>query len=125
MKIIINGNHADKLDAALTEVQNRCTDRTLTVSDVERILESASDKLSIPKASLNGTRLAYTGAEKFPSAYKYRPESTHFVAEHNGRFWVIVEIIRRTCPNRTDNASLHLSDSAKEALLRSFELFAI
>ena len=125
MKIIINGSHTEKLAAALDEVQARCTARTLTVADVESILEDATAKLPISKAAMKGTRLEYTGAEKFPSAYKYRPESTHIIAEHNGRYWVILDIDRYTCPNRNDNAGLRLSDSAKEALLRSLESFEI
>lgn len=125
MKIIINGNHTEKLRIALDDVQSRCKARTLTVSDIEYILESASDKMPISKSAMKGTRLDYTGAEKFPNAYKYTPESTHFVAEHNGRFWVILNIDRYICPNRNDNASLMLSDSAKAAILQSFEAFRV
>lgn len=123
--IIINGNHTEKLEAALNEVQARCKARTLTVSDVERILEVATAKMPISKTAMKGTRFTYTGAEKFPAAYKYRPESTHVVAEHNGRFWVIMAIFRSTCHNRNDNASLTLSDSAREAVLASFESFEL
>ena len=120
MKIIINGNHAEKLTDALETLQARCTARTITASEVEDILDYATSKLGISKKAMTGTKLVYTGAEHFPNAYKYRPESTHFTAEHNGRFWVITEIARATCPNRADNTHLNLSESAKAALLERF-----
>ena len=123
MKIIINGKHTEKLTEALKVAQDRCTARTLTCSDIERILEQATEKLNISKANMKGTRLEYTGAEQFPRAYKYRPESTHFTAEHNGRHWVIIYLDRYTCPNRRDNTSLILSELTRAAILDTFNAF--
>ena len=125
MKIIINGNHREKLEAELDNVQSRCKVRCLTVEAIESILESVSEKLSIPKKAMNGVKLDYTGAEKFPSAYKHTPESTHFIAEHNGRYWVVIEIGRYICPNRINNASVILTDEAKAAILEKFNLFEV
>lgn len=117
-KIIINGNHAEKLAAELYDVQKHCQARTLTVREIECILEETTQTLNISKKALKGTILTYTGAETFPSAYKYKPESTHFKAECNGRYWVVSEIFRDTCPNRCVNTGIELSDSAKEALTK-------
>ena len=117
MKIIINGHHAAKLAAALNEAQARSRARTLTVEDVERILEKATAEVGVSRNALAGTGLHYTGAEHFPGAYKYSPESTHFIAEHNGRVWVVTDIYRSTCPNRRSNVSMRLSESARTALV--------
>ena len=121
MKIIINGKHTEKLTEALEAVQARCTARTLTCSDVERILDEVTERLHVSKANLKGTRIDYTGAEKFPGAYKFRPESTHFIAEHNGRHWVILDIGRYTCPNRRENVNITMSLLTRAAVLDSLE----
>lgn len=119
-KIVINGKHREKLAAELEKVQNRCTARTLTVREIERILDRAERELAVSKKALTGTTLTYTGAQTFPRAYKYRPESTHFTATFNGRNWVIFEISRDDCPNHHDDTTLQLSDSVKAALLERF-----
>lgn len=123
MKIIINGNHREKLESALSAAQAHCTARTLDCDDIEYKLERVTARLGIAKAAMKGTRLTYTGAQHFPKAYQHTPESTHFTAEHNGRFWVVTSITRAECPNRQDDCSLTLSDSAKEAILRAHESF--
>lgn len=120
MKIIINGKHTEKLANALDTIQARCTARTLTADRIEEVLNTASSNLGISKKAMAGTKLVYTGATHFPNAYKYRPESTHFTAEHNGRFWVITDITRATCPDRADDTHLTLSESAKAALLERY-----
>lgn len=125
MKIIINGNHTEKLAAALDTAQRRCTARTLTVHDVERVLEDTTARMGISRAAMNGTKLHYTGGEKFPLAYRYRPESTHFEAEHNGRYWCITFVYRTTCPNSYNNTKLILSDSARAAILSKLDCFTI
>lgn len=124
-KILINGSHTEKLTAALEEIQSRCTARTLTVSDIEWNLDKVTKELGIPKKAMTGVKLHYTGAQQFPNAYNGLPESTHFRAEFNGRVWVITEIFRTTCPDRINNTSVELSESAKEALLARFSTFRV
>lgn len=123
MKIIINGNHTEKLASALETIQARCTARTLTADRIEDILNSAASKLGISKKAMAGTKLVFTGAKQFPNAYKGIPESTHFTAEHNGRFWVITDITRSTCPDRAADTHLTLSESAKAALLERYAYY--
>lgn len=104
MKIAINGKHHEKLADALNDAQKRCSARCLTVEQVEAVLESINSRLDrIAKKAIAGTRIIYTGAEKFPNAYRHIPESTHFTAEHNGRYWAIVAVWRGVCPNRINN----------------------
>lgn len=121
MKIVTNGQHMARLNAALDAAQKGCTARILTCEKIDWILEKAASKMNIPRAHMKGTRLTYNGAEHFPSAYHFRPESTHFDAEHNGRHWVITSIKRGPCPNRLDNTVIHLSPLASQAILDSFD----
>lgn len=116
-EIIINGKHHDKLQAALDAAQGRSSARTLTVQQIERILSDAIDHLGITKKALTGTRIDYTGAESFPSAYRHTPYSTHVSARFDGRYWRIYDLDRYPCPDRYENTTLRLSDTAQQALL--------
>ena len=120
MKIIINGNHAEKLTDALETVQARCSVRTLCADEVEKILETATRNLGVSKKAMVGTKLLYTGAQHFPSSYKYQADSTHFTAEHNGRHWVVTSVTRKACPNRQNDTHLTLSEVTKTALIERF-----
>jgi predicted component of type VI protein secretion system len=126
MKIIIDGNHIEKLTDTLTAVQARCTARTLTAADVEHILQKATESLrGISKAAMKGVKVIYTGGERFPNAYRYRPESTQFAAEHNGKHWVIYELCRAECPNRLDNVGFILTETAQAAILQTYNLMHV
>ena len=105
------------ISSALDEIQKRCTVRTVTVEDMDRILEEVADRIGISKKALTGTKVYYTGAEKFPNAYRHIPESTHFSAEYNGKAWVVLCVSRDICPNRINNVGTQLSDTAKDAVM--------
>ena len=114
MKIAINGKHGEKLADALNDAQKRCTARCLTVEKIDSILESVNDRMTgISKKSMAGTRIIYTGAEKFPNAYKHTPD------------WTIVAVWRGVCPNRINNLEVELSDSAKLAILNSYGMMEV
>lgn len=112
----ININAVDKVQAELDRVQNRCKTRTIMAADITKIL----NKIGVPKSKLSGTKIHWDGAEKFPSAYKYTPKSTHWEAENiNGR-WYVTDIYRSTCPNRsTFKGEIEYSDSAKEWIIKN------
>ena len=112
MKISIT-NEA-KLNAVLDEVQGRSTARTVSAGDIIYRL----GKIRVPKSRLHGTTVHYDGAEHFPNAYKYVPESTHWIAENvNGR-WYVTDIYRGICPNRKSwDTVITYSESAKQWIL--------
>ena len=124
-QIIADQKHIEKIREALDEVQGKATARTLTAEKILSILDSITKKLGIPKTSMEGVSVFYTGAETFPNAYKYTPYSTHFRAAYRNRHWVIVSIERNICPNREDNAYVALTDAAKDALEKRFSLMSI
>lgn len=105
---------------ALGTVQKGCRVRTLDPNEIVSILSHVERELRVPMAKLAGTQITYTGARHFPNAYNGRPESTHFLAEHDGRAWHVIRIFRDTCPDRLNNVETHLSDITKEAVLARF-----
>lgn len=119
MKISITS--LEKINAELDAVQARCTARCLDAKKIAFILSEIEKELKLPKIKLKGVRVDYSGAEKFPNAYKYAPESTHFSAVHTGREWQIVDIRRAECPNRLKACRVTLTDDAKAALIARFE----
>ena len=114
MKILITNEN--KLNAAIAEAEGRATVRTIKADDIAWIL----NKIKVPKSKLDGTTVHYDGAEHFPNAYKYRPESTHFTAENIKGKWYVTDIYRATCPNRTTwNTCIEYSPNAKEWILEN------
>ena len=114
MKIYIK---SEKLSQAIKEAEGKARVRTVTAEDIERILDNISN--NIPKAKLHGTKVFYDGAEKFPNAYKYIPESTHWTAENcNGR-WYVTDIYRGKCPNKINNTFVKYSEEAKQRILQN------
>lgn len=109
----------EAIKAKLDEVQKRTRVRTATIYTIESVLERVELHLGIPKCKLDGVTVQFTGAQKFPNAYTYTPESTHFSAVHNGKYWTITEIKRDTCPNNNRAIIIGLTDQAKQAVLES------
>lgn len=117
MKISIKNE--EKLAAAIVEAEGRSTARTVTVHDIKNVLEKVGEDIGLPKSVLHGTKVHYDGGEHFPSAYKYRPESTHWTAENVRGNWYITSIYRSTCPNRRRNTVIEYSDAAKEKIIEN------
>ena len=115
----VNIEHKEKLEAALKEAQGRATARTIDVDRILSVLKYVEERLGIGKAALKGTKVHFTGAEKFAKAYRYTPESTHFEAVHSGKTWFVTSITRDTCPQRQDAIDVVLSETAKDAVLKS------
>ena len=104
-----------KMKIAITEAEGRATARTITAAKIATILGN----INVPKNRLNGTKVFYDGGEKLPSAYKWMPESTHFVAENISGKWYVTEIARAKCPNRQTRGRIEYSDAAKAWILEN------
>ena len=116
--IILNSEtKMQQLQSELDEIQSRSKTRTISAADVANILSEVERSLGISKKAMTGVTVFYSGAETFPRAYKYTPESTHFTAEYSGTSWRIVSIKRDACPNRTKNTEVVLTDEAKNAII--------
>lgn len=113
---------SEKVQSALDEVQKRSKVRTITVKDICCTLTNVDKKLDIPKKYKKGIQLSCDyNAQKFPNAYRYQPDSTHFFAEHNGSEWILTGACRRVCTNK--NCHLDLTDEAKEKILDNYKNF--
>ena len=106
----------DTIQIAISEAEGKARVRTITPIDIIVRLEQIEERLDIPKSRMKGVTVTVNdSAQKFPSAYKYTPESTYFTAEHNGKNWKLTRIWRDRCTNSV--ASITLSDTAKEAIV--------
>lgn len=124
--IIVKKENAERIMAEFAKAQGKATARTIdSYEQLADIIKGVNMRLyGISKKALEGVRIEYTFAQKFPNAYKYRPESTHFVLVYKNGAWQITNIIRHTCPNRVNNGyeySLYLTDGAKEAVLNLYK----
>ena len=115
MKIAIT--RREKIEEAVKKAEGRASVRTVTYDMICRVLDEVSE--DIPKTKLHGTKVHYDGAKNFPKAYKYTPESTHWIAENFRGKWYLIDVYRDTCPNRMRNTQVMYSDSAKQAIVDS------
>lgn len=118
-KIRINIKNADKLNAAIKAAEGRATARTETAESIARMLADIAGRYGIPKKRLDGTRVYFDGGQKFPTAYKYTPESTHWEAEYKNGNWFVTAVWRDRCPNRTTQGTIAYSDTAKAWILEN------
>lgn len=96
--------HVEKVAETLSEIQKHSRTRTITLDDITAALEEVEERLYLvsTKKDAIGTRVhSDPNAQKFPNAYRYTPESTHFYAELTRTGWNVYGIERETCkPNR-------------------------
>ena len=115
----INITNTKKLEEAIKKAEGRATARTLSIYTIMSNL----NQIKVPKSRLDGTRVEYDGGQKFPNAYKYTPESTHFTAENVKGRWYVTNIWRDTCPNRNTSMYVEYSEAAKAWILEDASKF--
>ena len=109
--------NVEAIAEAIKTAEGKATARTLDVKKIQKILDGVSNGST--KTAINGTKVHYDGAQHFPNAYKYRPESTHFTAENVRGKWYVTDIYRDTCPNRVKNTQVTYSEDAIKAILEN------
>lgn len=117
--LVINEKNAPKIDDIIKAAEGRATARTITAADIIKECDAQLIKLyglGASLKSLTGTKICIDiNAQKFPSAYKYTPDSTHFEAVFDGRAWRLYDVYRYTCtPNR---GSIQLPENAQKMIL--------
>lgn len=126
-KIIIKEENAEKIMAAFESKQGRARERKInSFSDLKYEIVGIERRLDgMSKKAMNGTKIEFDFRQQFPSAYKYTPDSTHFVLYFENNVWKIdVDSIGRyTCPNRKSSYGyvMHLSETAKAEILKRYE----
>lgn len=109
------------LGAVLDEVQKRAKVRTISAGDIVSALYVIEKLLNISKKSMDGVSVTVDlNAQKFPSAYKYTPESTIFTAEYKRGQWRITDICRDTTKAPSNKAVVVHTDASRAAILERF-----
>lgn len=111
-----------RLQKELDAVQGRCKARTVTVDEIQKVLRHVEDMLGVSKKALAGVEVHYTGAEQVASAYRFVPESTHFIARHNGSAWTVVDIRRAACPDRVSDTQVTMPEETQKAVIDSLRM---
>ena len=121
-KLYVNEKNLVVIKSAIEAAEGKAAVRTLTVDDLTEKLAAAERMLYYPsKKDLAGTRVrVHASTEKLPSAYRYKAESTQAVVEHDGKGWVLVEVVRERL--RQSSASkygleIEPSDSARDHIM--------
>ena len=113
----------ERIELGLELANGRARKRTLTISDIDTILEMALKRPGISKKAMHGTIVHYTGGFDYPNAYKLKakrpPESTHFTAKYSStNGWTVLQIWRDTAPQDSINVWYCFSESAEAAVLK-------
>ena len=121
-KLYVNEKNLDAIKSAIEAAEGKATVRTLAVDDLLSKLAAAERMLYYPpKKDLAGTRVrVHASTEKLPSAYRYRADSTQAVCEHDGKGWVLVEVVRdRLRQSAVYKLGLEIepSDSARDHIM--------
>lgn len=124
MKIIIKDSNEAKITAAIKEAEGRATARTLEYKDIKTALDRIEKRLGIAKKALLGVKVRVdVNAQTFPNAYKWTPESTHFVAERTASGWALTEVYRDRVEGPNSRYIVKLTDEAKDAIIKACSAF--
>lgn len=109
------------LQEAIKEAEGRATARKISYHDIFTRIEAVEGKLKITKKAMNGIKICCDpNAQDFPKAYKYTPESTHFVAEYKNGSWRITNIFRDVCGKH--DIKIELTEEAEKAILENYRV---
>lgn len=113
MRILMTNEN--KVTEAINAAEGRATSRTITYADIMDVL----NRIRVPKSKLDGTSVHWDGGQKFPSAYKYTPESTHWCADNIKGKWYLTDVYRATCPNHKKRGDIKYSEAAKAWIIEN------
>ena len=121
--IIINERNRQKIEKALSEVQKRCTARTIDYFDIVHELKAVSNQVCFvctKKGLENTSVLIDVNGQNFPNAYKFSAKSTQFRAVYSNGKWRLVYLGRDWCRTYSQRWNIVLSDTAKQCILDSY-----
>jgi len=116
---------AEQLTAEIKKAEGRATARTITAENLVETLIEIENRLGITKKSMEGIRVVVDyNAQTFPSAYKYRPESTFFVAVYN-KGWKLTDIRRDWTRSPKQAVQIEHTEDSKKAIIDRMTHFEI
>ena len=121
LKKKIKLENAEAIQEAIKAAEGLATARTITAEEIREICTKVEivNGFHIPKKYLDGTRIHYNGGQKFPSAYKYTPNSTQFEAVFIKNSWYLISLKRDICPNSNTAGKITYSETAKQYILEN------
>ena len=123
--MLIKETNRAKIEQIIKDAEGRATARTIDYYDIAMAIWNLERKLDIPKVKMEGIETYVdVNAQDFPNAYKYTPTSTHFHAVRKKAGWDLVKVYRDPCQRPGRKYEVHLSDTAKEAILERHTMFA-
>lgn len=111
---------------SINEHQGRARTRLLTAERLLDVLDEVDEHLDIPRAHMRDVQVcADPNAQRFPSSYRYIPESTHFNAVYTASGWAITSIYRGHTNSLQHAVDINLTDEARAAILHRAEHIAL
>lgn len=106
------------LASAIKAAEGKASARKISCDDIFDAVDEVEEKLAISKRAMDGiTIYCDPNAQDFPNAYKYVPESTHFMAIYKNGSWRVTDIRRDVCNKK--RICIDLTGTAKEAIINN------
>lgn len=114
----------DKLNAIIASEEGRAKERRIDARMVCEAIEQIEDRLSLPKKRMEGIIAEVDmNAQDFPSAYKWKAQSTRLRMEYRNGSWRILSIYRDDCRREKARYLLNLTEDARQAILERHTVF--
>ena len=114
----------DKLNAIIAGEEGRAKERRIDARMVCEAIEQIEDRLSLPKKCMEGIIAEVDmNAQDFPSAYKWKAQSTRLRMEYRKGSWRILSIYRADCRREKARYMLALTEDARQAILDRHTVF--
>lgn len=113
--IVIKPANTARLQAALSEAEGRATARLISAEELIRLtaeLERELIRYSTKKAREGLIAKIAPHVDRFPKAYKWRPEGTACRVEYSSGNWKLINCCREYCDNPANGSCiLHMPDA--------------
>lgn len=124
--IKINKENIAAIDEIIRQAEGRSSVRQISAKLVMETADGITKRLGIPKKAMVGIVVyADPNAQKFPNAYKYTPESTHFTMEYRSGGWYLTDVERAPVNSPTKAYSVVLTETAKAAIIAACQTLGV
>ena len=131
MKITIDEKNAEKIQAALDDVNGKATEHVFLAADIDALAESAEKKLadlSLPQSSRSGAIVSAISGRPVAKSYRHKRIANHVTLIRGSKKWALVDVSQMELwPNQGGVFSVLISPEQKaelvEKLLTSKNVF--
>ena len=125
--IVIKTANRERLQAALSAAEGRATARLISAEELIRLTEQLEEQLrrySTKKAREGLVAWLAPHVDRFPKAYKYRPEGTACKVEYISGSWKLISCCRDYSDDLSNGSHiLHMPDAMQaEIISRAYDL---